>query len=434
MSVSFERPYVVSWNLTYRCNLACEHCYLDAGPAQVETENFADRSELGTAECYEVVDQLAAFAPECLTILTGGEPLLRKDILEIAGYAAGKGLWVVVGTNGVRITPNLARLLLEHGVRGMALSLDSLDPLRHDTFRRVRGAFQNTVAGARILKDAGLPFIVQTTVGKHNAAELPALAEFAQAELGAGVWNLYFLVQSGRGQFVTDLDTESYDALLQDLHGIQEAYAGRMVVNAKCAPHAVRTLFERNPESPLIRTYTGGAGGCPAGTHYFGIRPNGDVTPCPYLPAFGGNLRGDSLARIWNESALFQDVRRRDELGGRCGKCEFNGACGGCRARAWAQTGDVLAEDPLCSYEPGRHPEALQLLKPGLSYGESAERAVAWEPQAEERMKRIPAFVRGMVVRRVEDYCREHGLHVVTARALDEIRARMPVRPPFARG
>jgi radical SAM protein with 4Fe4S-binding SPASM domain len=290
------------------------------------------------------------------------------------------------------------------------------------------------VAGARILKDAGLPFIVQTTVGKHNSAELTALAEFAQAELGAGVWNLYFLVQSGRGQFVTDLDPESYDAVLQDLHGIQEAYAGRMVVNAQCAPHAVRTLFERNPQSPLIRTYTGGAGGCPAGTHYFGIRPNGDVTPCPYLPAFGGNLRGDSLARIWNESELFQGVRRRDALGGRCGKCEFGGACGGCRARAWAQTGDLLAEDPLCSYEPGRHPEALQVLKPGLSYGESAEPGVAWEPQAEERMQRIPAFVRGMVVRRVEDYCREHGLRVVTAQALDEIRARMPVRPPFARG
>src|SRR5262245_31299517 len=126
--MSFDRPYVVSWNLTYRCNLACEHCYLDAGPKpENQTEAFADRSELGTAECFEVVDQIAAFAPECLTILTGGEPLLRRDILEIAGYAAGKKLWVVIGTNGVRVTPNLAQLLIENGVRGMALSLDALD-------------------------------------------------------------------------------------------------------------------------------------------------------------------------------------------------------------------------------------------------------------------------------------------------------------------
>jgi AdoMet-dependent heme synthase len=433
--MSFDRPYVVSWNLTYRCNLACEHCYLDAGgDPQNRTEAFADRSELGTAECFEVVDQIASFAPECLTILTGGEPLLRRDILEIAGYAAGKKLWVVVGTNGVRVTPNLARLLAENGVRGMALSLDALDPVRHDTFRRVRGAFENTVAGARILHDAGLPFIVQTTVAQHNAGELAALAEFAHAQLGASVWNLYFLVQTGRGQFVTDLDRTRYDAVLQDLHGIQEAYAGRMVVNAKCAPHAVRTLFERDPNSPLIRTYAGGAGGCPAGTHYFGIRPNGDVTPCPYLPAFAGNLRNESLTHIWNESDLFRNIRRRDELGGRCGSCEFGGSCGGCRARAWATTGgDLLAEDPLCSYEPGQHPEALELLKPALSYGESAERQVAWEPDAEERMQRVPGFVRGMVVRRVEDYCRKNGLATVTAQALDEIRSRMPVKPPFAR-
>ncbi len=431
---AFARPYVVSWYLTYRCNLSCEHCYLDAGPKpEVTTESFADRSELSTDECFKVVDDLATFAPEALTILTGGEPLLRRDILEIAGYASERGLWVVIGTNGVRITANLAGLLKARGVRGMALSLDALDPVRHDTFRRVTGAWHNTVAGAQILHTEGLPFIVQTTVGQHNADELARLADFAFTELGASVWNLYFLVQSGRGQFVSDLDPVRYDALLQDLHGIQEAYAGRMVVNAKCAPHAVRTLFERDPASPLIRTYAGGAGGCPAGTHYMGIRPNGDVTPCPYLPVFGGNLRdGGSLPAIWSSSDVFQAMRRRSDLGGKCGTCEFTPACGGCRARAWATTGDVLAADPLCSYEPGQHPQALQLLRPGLQYGESADRKLAWEPEAEERIKRVPAFVRGMVVKAVEDNCRKAGLSVVTAAALDEIRARMPKRPSFA--
>ena len=138
--MSFARPYVISWNLTYRCNLACEHCYLDAGPKPlVGTENFADRSELGTEECFKVIDEIAAFAPECLTILTGGEPLLRRDILEIVRRAAERDLWVVVGTNGVRITENVARRLAEAGARGLSLSLDALDPDRHDRFRNVRG-------------------------------------------------------------------------------------------------------------------------------------------------------------------------------------------------------------------------------------------------------------------------------------------------------
>ena len=127
----FSRPYVISWNLTYRCNLACEHCYLDAGPKPlVGTQNFADRSELDTEECFKIIDDIASFAPECLTILTGGEPLLRRDILEIVRRAAERGLWVVVGTNGVSITENLAKRLAEAGVRGLSLSLDALDAAR----------------------------------------------------------------------------------------------------------------------------------------------------------------------------------------------------------------------------------------------------------------------------------------------------------------
>src|SRR5690242_6075754 len=207
MSASaFARPYVVSWNLTYRCNLACEHCYLDAGGSpQVDSESFADRSELGTAECFRVIEDIAAFAPECVTILTGGEPLLRRDILDIVRRAAERGLWVVVGTNGVSITENLARRLADAGARGLSLSLDALDPDRHDRFRMVRGAWQNTVNGAEILSRVGLPFIVQTTAGSHNAGELEAIADFAHDRLGARVWNLYFLVPTGRGQFVSDM-------------------------------------------------------------------------------------------------------------------------------------------------------------------------------------------------------------------------------------
>jgi AdoMet-dependent heme synthase len=472
----FARPYVVSWNLTYRCNLACEHCYLDAGGTPlVGTENFADRSELGTEECFKVIDEIAAFAPECLTILTGGEPLLRRDILEIVQRAAERELWVVVGTNGVRITENLARRLAEAGARGLSLSLDALDPERHDRFRKVRGAWQNTVEGAEILGRTGLPFIVQTTAGSHNLGELEAIADFAHDRLAAKVWNLYFLVPTGRGQFVSDITPAQYDEVLASLYRIQRKYDRRMLVNAKCAPHYIKTVLEHAaapsdpmptdarlrqgcggqaesatwPGSSAIRTYSGGAGGCPAGTHYMGIRPNGDVTPCPYLPVFAGTLRNSSLAELWTSSALFADIRRRTSLGGRCGECEMNGHCGGCRARAYGMTGDLMAEDPLCTHTPGTFagspllaPSRQRFGEPGsvtsgtlsppvIEYGAESPMTIAWDDAAAARMKKIPAFVRGMVMRAVEESCLKNGLDRVTVEELERIRARMPTPKIF---
>ncbi len=481
--MDFARPYVVSWNLTYRCNLACEHCYLDAGSTpQLNTDNFADRSELGTEDCFKVIDQLATFAPECVTILTGGEPLLRRDILEIVQRAAERELWVVVGTNGVRITENLAQRLAAAGARGLSLSLDALDPDRHDRFRNVRGAWRNTVEGAAILNATRLPFIVQTTAGSHNLDELEAIADFAYERLAAKVWNLYFLVPTGRGQFVSDITPAQYDQVLASLYRIQHKYDGRMLVNAKCAPHYIKTVLEHasrqadagatdpsgrqgddglgtsaaglsSPGPTRIRTYSGGAGGCPAGTHYMGIRPNGDVTPCPYLPVFAGSLRSASLDELWTSSELFTEVRRRTSLGGRCGACEMNGHCGGCRARAYGMTGDLMAEDPLCTHVPGtfagspllaprRSPDhsegegtrlsaaALQRL-PALEYGPESPTMIAWDEAATARMKKIPAFVRGMVVRAVEDTCRKGGLDRVTVEELERIRARMPTPKMF---
>jgi radical SAM protein with 4Fe4S-binding SPASM domain len=457
----FARPYVISWNLTYRCNLACEHCYLDAGGTRlVGTENFADRSELGTEECFGVIDEIAAFAPECLTILTGGEPLLRRDILEIVARAAERGLWVVVGTNGVRITENVARRLAEAGARGLSISLDALDPDRHDGFRKVRGAWHNTVEGAGILNRTGLPFIVQTTAGSHNLNELEGIADFAHDRLAARVWNLYFLVPTGRGQFVSDITPAQYDEVLASLYRIQRKYDGRMLVNAKCAPHYIKTVLENAgaqtapmptdtasapswPGLSAIRTYSGGAGGCPAGTHYMGIRPNGDVTPCPYLPVFAGTLRSARLADLWTSSPLFTDIRQRTSLGGRCGACEMNGHCGGCRARAYGTTGDLMAEDPLCTHTPGKFAGAPLLAIRGrasapaalgsetIQYGQESPATIAWDADADARMKTIPAFVRGMVVRAVEESCRKSGISRVTADELERIRARMPTPKLF---
>ncbi len=453
---SFARPYVISWNLTYRCNLACEHCYLDAGGTPlVDTGNFADRSELGTEACFRVIDEIAAFAPECLTILTGGEPLLRRDILEIVRRAADRGLWVVVGTNGVRITDNVARRLAEAGARGLSLSLDALDPDRHDRFRNVRGAWRNTVEGADILNRTGLPFIVQTTAGSHNLGELDAIADFAHDRLAAKVWNLYFLVPTGRGQFVSDMTPAQYDDVLAALYRIQRKYTGRMLVNAKCAPHYIKTVLEQNAEKdqgslggqtgprdaggfeglPLVRTYSGGAGGCPAGTHYMGIRPNGDLTPCPYLPVFAGNLRSSRVTDLWTSSPLFVDIRRRASLGGRCGACELNAHCGGCRARAYGMTGDLMAEDPLCTHTPGTFANAPALapaIAPAIEYGRESSPTIAWDEAAAARMKKIPAFVRGMVVKAVEESCRKNAISRVTVEELERIRARVPT-PKFFR-
>jgi radical SAM protein with 4Fe4S-binding SPASM domain len=200
------------------------------------------------------------------------------------------------------------------------------------------------------------------------------------------------------------------------------------------------------PSLSPIRTYSGGAGGCPAGTHYMGIRPNGDVTPCPYLPVFAGTLRNSSLADLWTSSELFVGIRRRTSLGGRCGECEMNGHCGGCRARAYGMTGDLMAEDPLCTHTPGTFAGSPLLAirdhasvgetqgTPTIEYGAESQTTIAWDDAAAARMKKIPAFVRGMVVKAVEESCRRNGIARVTAEELERIRARMPTPKIFGEG
>lgn len=411
---------MISWNLTKKCNLRCEHCYISAGRISKQEA----RGELSTDECLRVVDQICEVNPEALLILTGGEPLLRKDVFDIASHASSKGLWVVVGTNGVLINDELCERMIGAGIRGVALSLDSLDPGTHDRFRGVEGAWQNTVAGSKTLNEVGLPFIIQTTIGRHNRDSILELARFAN-ELGARVYNLFFLVPTGRGAFTSDISPLEYEDVLARLMELQKEFAGKMLVNSKCAPHYQRLLYESDPSSPFLKRFADGAGGCPAGTHYLGIRPNGDMTPCPYLPVFGGNLRESSFREIWESSEVFARIRTRDALGGRCGPCEFNAVCGGCRARAYGASGDYMAEDPWCVYEPGAHGFVKVDFEGKTTYGLEPESVLPWTADARERLAKVPSFVRGMLAKRMESYAASQGHTEVTAEVMQEVRDRV---------
>jgi len=416
-STDMYRSHVVSWNLTRKCNLRCEHCYISAG----RITRADAQGELTTEEALGVVDQLCEVNPEALLILTGGEPLLRKDVFEIARYASDNGLWPVVGTNGVLITPELCERMIESGIRGVALSLDSLTPESHDRFRQIEGAFQNTVNGSKVLDEAGVPFIVQTTIGEHNIAELEDIAAMA-FDLGARVFNVYFLVPTGRGSFISTITPTQYEEAMGTLQSLQKAYVGRMVVNSKCAPHYQRFLYQREPDSPFLKTFGADAGGCPAGTHYVGIRPNGDVTPCPYLPVYGGNLREQSFKAIWDDSVVFQTIRKRHEMHGACGDCEFSKVCGGCRARAYGASGDFMSEDEWCGYTPGEYGGELISFGDKTTYGLDAADTLVWTDEAREHLTRVPSFVRGQVSRRIESVARERGLTEITAELMHEVR------------
>ncbi|MBI3969941.1 MAG: radical SAM protein [Chloroflexi bacterium] len=424
------RSYVVSWNLTYRCNLACAHCYLDAGGVR----NSERGGELSTAACFRTVEQIHEVTPGALLILSGGEPLLRPDLFDIAAYAAARGLVVVLGTNGTLLTAAVARRLVESGVRGVGISVDSLDPGRHDAFRYRCRAWAHSVAALGALRSVNLPFLVQTTVMEENYDEVPAIVEWAAAR-GARFLNLYFLVPTGRGAYLSTVSPEQYEALLQRLPALQARHAGRLVISAKCAPHYQRVLFEHNTQTPALRTYLG-AGGCPAATQYCGIRPTGDVVPCPYLPVTAGSLHRQTFGEIWRESPVMQRLRQRALLGGRCGPCEFRALCGGCRARAYGATGDYLAEDPWCVYQPGRYGGGKLDVPPEPTYGVPPEFTLTWTPEARARAAAIPAFVRGMVVRAVERYAHVHGHAEVTPVLMAEARARLvghrPSLPPLA--
>jgi len=415
-------PHVVAWNITRRCNLECSHCYISAGSWQ------SAESELSTKECHRVLDDVLAVNPSVLLILSGGEPLVRDDLEEIANHAASAGATVVVGTNGIGLTNERIESLKGAGVRGVAVSIDSLNPTYHDRFRHGTGALSATLSAVTRLRQQGLDFIVQTSLTRGNRSELPELVAWA-AENGAVSFNLYFLVPTGRGERMEGLSPSENEEVLADLVELERVYRGRMMVRSKCQPQLMRHVIEAGGESPLLNYATR----CPCGVQYCRITPEGKLTPCPYMPAVAGDLTRESFGDVWRESSLFEALRG-GALSGRCGRCEYRGVCGGCRARAFAQSGDPLGPDESCAYDP---PGDRPLVEPPqqMTYGGTATQGMPWTPEAEERISRAPSFVRGVVTQRVEDFARRHGYTVVDLEVMAEVRRKMPVdfskRLPF---
>lgn len=418
-------PHVVAWNLTKRCNLACAHCYIAAGSWH------ASAGELDTAECRRITDEILELNPAPMFILSGGEPLLREDLERVAEHASSRGATVVVGTNGTRLTCERIASLKSAGVQGVAVSIDSLNPRYHDRFRHGDGALGDTLAAVDRLAAQGLDFIVQTTVTRGNRAELPVLAAWA-ASKGAVSFNVYFLVATGRGEGMAGLEPAENDGVLRELLALEREYRGRMMVRSKCQPQIMRHALEADGDSPLLNYGTR----CPCGVQYCRITPEGKVTPCPYTPVVAGDLRRQRFGEVWRDSPVLRELRA-GALGGKCGRCEYREVCGGCRARAFAETGELLGPDASCAYEPSG---ASPVVKPrrAVTYGAAAGAALEWAPEARARLERIPSFVRGVVTARVEAFARERGHERVTAELMAEVRRALPVdfskRRPFFLG
>ncbi|MFT4603941.1 MAG: radical SAM protein with 4Fe4S-binding SPASM domain [Rhodothermales bacterium] len=385
------RPALVSWNLTKKCNLACPHCYMEAGDkAEVE---------LTTEQCLTLVDEMKTLGTEML-ILTGGEPLLRRDIFDIARHASSQGMWVVMGTNGVLVNDHVAKKMVECGVKGVGISIDSVDPCKHNEFRGGPDAWKYSVRALEICRNHNLEVLVQSTVMQDNLEEVADLMTFAR-DKGAWSFNLYYLVETGRGKQMAEqeLTAEQTDASLRHLVGAQNEFAP-MLVRAKCAPQFKQLAYEMG---------RGGmeSGGCMAGTEYCRITPEGNVTPCPYMNLVAGNVLTDGFTAVWDDSQAFSDLRDTAKLKGKCGSCEFAELCGGCRCRAYAATGDHLAEDPACLYQPG-------------TLEAPVTQDIAFTDPVIQRIDRIPiAFIREKVRRGLVAYASSHNLAVITSSDMD---------------
>ncbi len=395
-----NQPRLIFWELTKGCNLRCIHCRASA------TE-LSSPSDLSTQAAKDIIDQIAVASTPIL-VLSGGEPLFRSDIFELARYGTDKGLRVALATNGTMVTKQVARLIVESGVRRVAISLDGADALTHDSFRGIPGAFDAAIAGFRNLKNLGMSVQINTTIARHNAHQLPQVLELAKS-LGADALHTFLLVPVGCGVDIAAeqmVPPEEYERMLNWFY--DRSLEGGIEMKATCAPHYFRVVRQRRvaehrsaiaaaqatdpvmeapqasqsagrsigptemamPGSTGIELKPHGIGqavghpgthpsdmnamtkGCLAGPAVCFISHQGEVYPCGYLPALAGDLRSQSFADIWENSVVFNQLRDANNLKGKCGCCEFRNICMGCRARAYAATGNYLDEEPFCVYQP----------------------------------------------------------------------------------
>lgn len=362
------QPRLIAWEVTRACNLACVHC-------RAEAQYDPDPRQLSTEEGFRLLDDIASFARPII-ILTGGEPLLRPDIFEIASYGSSKGLRIVMSPCGTSLTPEVVKKLKDVGVLRLSISLDGSSPAVHDTFRGTPGAFEATIRGMAYCREAGLSFQVNTTVTKRNVDDLPRLLEIVLS-VGAAAWHPFMLVPTGRGKLIEneEVSPEQYEAVLTWLERISHEHD--ILIKPTCAPHYVRIMKQAavvarregtapagsaTHPSPQQNAPAGGhpgglhtiSRGCMAGDGFCFVSHTGEVYGCGFLPVLAGNIRETPFHEIYQFSPLFQQLRQYDLLEGKCGICEYRVKCGGCRARALAETGNYLAEEPYCIYEPKR--------------------------------------------------------------------------------
>jgi len=339
---------MVAWELTRGCNLACVHCRASA-------ERGPYPGELTTEECFRVMDGIA-FISKPVIILTGGEPLLRTDIFDLTRYGSNKGFRMVMATNGTLITRENAREMKASGIQRISVSLDGPDAETHDSFRKVKGAFEASLRGIEIARQADLPFQINTTITKMNLHLISDILRLA-VDLGAVAHHIFLLVPTGRGKELRDQEISALD-YEKTLHWFYEQTDQvPLQLKATCAPHYYRILRQRaKKEGKKMTLKEHGLDamtrGCLGGISFCFISHRGQVQPCGYLELNCGDVREKTFREIWASSGIFQNLRNTNGYQGKCGRCEYRKVCGGCRARAYEISGDYMAEEPYCVYEP----------------------------------------------------------------------------------
>ncbi len=351
------RLQLVAWEITRSCNLFCAHCRASAAYGRYE-------DELSTEECFHLIDEILEVGKPII-ILSGGEPLIRQDALEIAKYAVARGLRVVMGSNGTLITEERAAKLKDVPISRLGISLDFPVAELQDNFRGKAGAFEAAIAGIANARRAGIEVQINSTITKLNVSYLNELLSLA-LKVGAVALHPFMLVPTGRGKGLesVELSPQQYEETLNWIYDKQAELGDRMFFKPTDAPHYLRVVSQRQKQSheiPVRKKAGPTAGhhsvnsitrGCLAGIGFCFISHRGRVQGCGYLDVEAGNIREKSFGQIWADSPLFHDLRDLSNIKGKCGVCEYKKICGGCRARAYETSGDYLEAEPYCVYEP----------------------------------------------------------------------------------